>query len=313
MWLQETWDDIRDMVRAAREGVRDNIRELREAAADNKADYRSLVAKLAGQRKLLEQLGAAGAERAQTGVDSWEQTSIGDRPAVVRYCRDGVVGRIDIWYHPIICVGQILLSAEVPYLTDAHAVVRHGRLTEWWLIEEDGRARVDGMRELTSEQAMRSALAVLWREESVVRRRHALSAFGDLLPSDRGALRKALKAAVQAGGHDNGTAERDKHIERLLDVLQAAIDEHREFDRVFAEADRVGMAVSQQRLAGYRMLPGYYARITFKTEDPNYFRAFYSGDGGVPFGEHQGVIEFRGNSVAQWLLLGGTVSHLRVI
>lgn len=308
-------------------GVRDGVREFRNVLRE---DYGEFIENLTEQRKALEALAAEKSARVATGEEGCENTKVCGDSAVIQYCRDGSPGRMDVFCWSGLSVGIVGYD---PFLSDlelvfsyGHAVIRHGKIVEWWLVDKEGRIRLSPLDEVNKWQTAKSLTGVAWRHKPFAKARKrtadlpGVSALVAVASPQRASLRLMLQGAVMAHEAARGSAHQDREgasaaAARQVAVLDAVVAEHDRFSQAVVDAAASGKETTDDLLitSRHEVLPGYFVLMEFRLHEPNGFTVFYSGDGGRPFGIHQGLITFGNNRVTDWLLLGDGSAHTRIV
>ncbi|HET6858508.1 MAG TPA: hypothetical protein VFH94_15640 [Streptomyces sp.] len=252
--------------------------------------------------------------------------------AVVEHERNGETGRVDVFYVNTRGTRAVIGSWKTgPWrfkinFVYAHAVVKHGRVIEWWLVHEHGRFRVTPLQ---SEEMAKALLYRVYRSMDVDPY-HAwsaglkiagLTAGAALLCASGGSAGAAGSAASSAiarmgsalGVTNLGQALGDSSLRNRDDLkkaiavhqallLQCVVEKLRDFDTLVSEARRAERGIPHDHLESHELIPGYSVTTRF-SQTPGHFTTHYSGDDGLPFGNNQGTIEFQNHQLTSWWFL----------
>jgi hypothetical protein len=250
--------------------------------------------------------------------------------AVIEHRRNDEPGRVDVFYtNPDKVHTSIGSWTTGPYRFRVnpcfgHAVIKHGEVIEWWLVFGDGKFRLTPFDSTAMARSLLYRVVRAHRFDSYTVRQFGitiagLTAAGALSAVSGGpgaliakqvtvSLSRALSANVTKN-KEEVRAALSAHIEALM---AHAVAKQREFDEVVVGARAAGKPVASATQSGHAMIPGYCVLHEFSSV-PGYFTLHYSGDDGVPFGNHQGTIIFAGHRLTNWWYLGPDRKRLRIV
>jgi hypothetical protein len=258
--------------------------------------------------------------------------------AVVQHRRNDEPGRVDVFYaNPDKLHTSIGNWLTGPYRFRVnpcfgHAVIKHGEIIEWWLVFGDGKFRLTPFDSTAMARSLLYRVVRAHRFDSYSVRQFGitiagltaaacLSAVGggtSVTIAKQASVTIAKQASASLSSALRTNVASDKEAVRAalsahIGVLMAhAVNQQREFDEAVVAARAAGRPVAAAAQSGHAMIPGYCVLHEFSSV-PGCFTLRYSGDGGAPFGNNQGTINFLANRLVSWWYLGPDGKRLRIV
>ncbi|WP_378214403.1 hypothetical protein [Amycolatopsis samaneae] len=268
------------------------------------------------------------AELAATG--GVHQATFHGYHAIVQHRRYEEPGRLDVFYtNPdkvYTSIGNWLTGLARFRVNPCfgHAVVKHGRIIEWWLVFGDGRFRLTPLEPTAMARSLLYRAARAHSLDSYTVRQYGILVGGLTAGSALGAVSGGLGAvvakqaavAVSEALSDSAAKSRETVKSALCahiaEFMRYALAKQREFDEMVVASRAAGRPWDPAVVSGYAMLPGYCVTHRFSSP-PGDFTFHYSGDGNVPFGNNQGTIVFTDYRITSWWYLGPGRKRLKIV